>query len=86
MGRPIVASDIDGVREEVRHNETGILVPPADPIALADAILSLLDDREKAERLGREARKDAEEIFDLENTLSDVEMLYEKILNSMSSK
>lgn len=86
MGRPIVATDIDGVREEIRHNETGILVPPEDPIAFAEAILSLLDDREKAERLGRQARKDAEEMFDLRHTLANVEVLYEKVLNSMSSK
>ncbi len=86
MGRPIVATDIDGVREEIRHNETGILVPPEDPIAFAEAILSLLDDREKAGRLGRQARKDAEEMFDLRHTLANVEVLYEKVLNSMSSK
>ena len=86
MRRPIVATDIDGVREEIRHNETGILVPPEDPIALAEAILSLLDDGEKTERLGRQARKDAEEMFDLRHTLANVEMLYEEVLNSMSSK
>jgi glycosyltransferase involved in cell wall biosynthesis len=81
MKRPIVASDIDGVREQLRHNETGLLVPPADPKALAEAILDVLDDHERAERLGREARKDAEEKFDLKHTLANVEMLYEKVLN-----
>ena len=79
MERPIVATDIDGVREELRHDETGLLVPPADPAALAEAILSLLDNQEKARRLGRAARKDAEQRFNLERTLMDVETLYEKL-------
>jgi glycosyltransferase involved in cell wall biosynthesis len=86
MERPIVATDIDGVREELRHNETGLLVPSADPKALADAILSLLADREKAESLGCQARKDAEQIFDLKHTLANVEKLYGEVLNSMPQK
>ena len=86
MKRPIVASDIDGVREQLRHNETGLLVPPADPKSLAEAILSILDDRQKAEHLGREARKAAEQMFDLKHTLDSVEMLYEEVLHSISRK
>ena len=86
MKRPVVASDIDGVREQLRHNETGLLVPPADPKALAEAILSILDDQQKAEHLGREARKAAELMFDLKHTLDSVEMLYEKVLHTISRK
>lgn len=85
MGRPIVATDIEGVREELRDNETGLLVPPANPDALAKAVLSLLENRKMAKRLGREARKDAEKRFDLKHTLANVEMLYENVLNSMRS-
>lgn len=84
MERPIVATDIDGVREELKHNKTGLLVPPADYVSLADAILSLLDDQEKAESLGRQARKDAEQMFDLKHTLVNVENLYKEVFNSMS--
>jgi glycosyltransferase involved in cell wall biosynthesis len=81
-----VATDIDGVREEIRHNETGLLVSPADPMALADAILTLLEDREKAERLGLEARREAEQRFDLKHTFADVEKLYEEVLNRKSER
>ena len=86
MKRPVVASDIDGVREQLRHNETGLLVPPANPKALAEAILSILDDQQKAEHLGREARKAAEQMFDLKHTLDSVEMLYEEVLHSISRR
>ena len=85
MGRPIVATDIDGVREQLRHNETGIVVPPADPNALAKAILDILDDKNRQKCLGREARKDAERLFDLKATVENVEMLYERVLNEMSA-
>ena len=48
--------------------------------------MSLLDDGEKAERLGRQARKDAEEMFDLRHTLANVEVLYEKVLQYHNKK
>ena len=86
MKRPIVATNIDGVREQLRDNLTGLLVPPADPKALAEAILSVLNDQKRAERMGREARKDAQRMFDLKNTLNNIEIVYEKVLNSISRK
>jgi glycosyltransferase involved in cell wall biosynthesis len=42
MGVPIVAAHVGGLRETVLHDETGLLVPPADPDALAGAIIDLL--------------------------------------------
>jgi glycosyltransferase involved in cell wall biosynthesis len=54
--RPIVATDIPGCREAVRTGETGILVPPGDPAALAAAILALARDRELRRRLGQAGR------------------------------
>lgn len=43
-GTPVVASDSDGLRDSVRHGETGLLVPHGDPEALADALQRLLED------------------------------------------
>jgi glycosyltransferase involved in cell wall biosynthesis len=84
MGRPIVATDIDGVREQLRHNETGLLVPPADSKALAAAVLDILADQEKAEYLGFQARKDAERLFDLRQTLAKIATLYTNLYASIS--
>jgi glycosyltransferase involved in cell wall biosynthesis len=59
-GVPVVATPVGGIRETVVDGETGLLVPPGDPPALARAIRRLLGDRELAERLAAEARKRVE--------------------------
>jgi len=59
-GLPVVASDIPGYREVVRHEVEGLLVPPRDPAALAAAIRQLLTNRELARRLGEAGRGRAE--------------------------
>ena len=51
-GLPVVASDSGGFPEQVRHDETGLLVPPGDHEALARALRGLADDRERAKALG----------------------------------
>jgi glycosyltransferase involved in cell wall biosynthesis len=55
-GRPIVAADMPGSREVVRHGETGLLVPPGDIIALADAIAALARDPTARARMGAAGR------------------------------
>jgi glycosyltransferase involved in cell wall biosynthesis len=57
MGRGIVASDLDQIGQVLEHGRTALLVPPADPAALARAIVSLIESPERARRLGEEARK-----------------------------
>jgi len=55
--KPVVASNVGGLREILRDGETGRLVTPADPSALAAAVVEVLRDRSLAERLGRDARR-----------------------------
>lgn len=55
-GLPIVGSDISGIKEVVTHGQNGFLVPPRDPKALANAILTLLEDDRLRRRLGSNAR------------------------------
>jgi glycosyltransferase involved in cell wall biosynthesis len=60
-GTAIVASDIGQVPELLRDGETGILVPPGDPVALAAALARLADDAPLRKRLGRAAFQEARE-------------------------
>jgi glycosyltransferase involved in cell wall biosynthesis len=64
-GLPVVASDVGGLRELVRDAETGVLVPPGDPAAFADALRPLLADRQLRRRLGSAGRARAKALFDL---------------------
>jgi glycosyltransferase involved in cell wall biosynthesis len=57
-GLPVVATRSGGIPDVVRHEETGLLVPPRDPGALAAAVARLLDDSELAARLADAARSD----------------------------
>lgn len=65
LGRPVVASRIGGLPEVVRDGETGLLVAPDDPQALADAVVRLLGDPELATALGTTGRADARARFSI---------------------
>jgi 2-deoxystreptamine N-acetyl-D-glucosaminyltransferase/2-deoxystreptamine glucosyltransferase len=52
VGRPVVASDVGGLRDVVEHGVTGLRVPPGDPGALAMAIDGLLDNPERRAEMG----------------------------------
>ena len=58
MGKPIVATDIDGMREQCKDGESGLLIPPGDPKSLAVAIIRLLDDVSLATGIGAKAREE----------------------------
>ena len=80
LAKPTVASDIPGIDEVVVNGETGLLVPPADPEALANAIGRLLDDRELAGRLGRSARRRMEAVFTLDAMAQAAEEVYRGVI------
>jgi type III pantothenate kinase len=61
--RPVVATNVGGLRDLVLDGETGIVVPPRDPAALRDALERLLADPGLRRRLGAEARERARERF-----------------------
>lgn len=61
--RPIVASDVDGIPDLIRHEQNGLLVPPADGNALAAAITRMLDDQVLRTQCAGQAREDAQAYF-----------------------
>src|SRR5512138_1331147 len=80
MACPVVATAVGGAPEIVRDGETGVLVPPSDPRALAEAVGSLLDDRARAARLGAAGRARAESRFSLTAHIDGVERVYAEVL------
>jgi glycosyltransferase involved in cell wall biosynthesis len=78
--RPLVASDVDALPEIVRDRETGLLVPPGDPEALAAAVVSLLDQPAWAERLGEAGRADVRERFSIQRMARATLDLYADVL------
>ena len=79
MERPTVATRVGGMPEAVRHEETGLLVPPADASALAAAIERLFGDPSEARRLARAGRALMLERFTLARTGSDLASLYMQV-------
>jgi glycosyltransferase involved in cell wall biosynthesis len=65
LGKPVIASKTGGLAEVV--NNVGILVPPNDPYALAEAIHKLMSDKNKIEMLGKKAKEYARSVFNPEN-------------------
>ena len=61
--RPVVATDVGGLRDLVVHGETGLVVPPRDPTALRDALEQLLGDANLRRRLGAAGRERARRHF-----------------------
>jgi glycogen synthase len=62
-GTPVVASRVGGIPEVVVDGETGLLVEPGDPVALADALRRVLDDPARAARMGEAGRRRVEANF-----------------------
>jgi glycogen(starch) synthase len=79
MARPVVASDVGGLREVVRHGVTGTLVPVGDARALASAALAFLEDPQLAARYGRAGRMRALTRFSSSRHLDAWDSLYREV-------
>jgi glycosyltransferase involved in cell wall biosynthesis len=77
---PVVATAVGGVPEVVLDGETGILVPPRDPAALARAIADLLRAPERARRLGAAGRDRVARLFTVERMVGQISALYREAL------
>jgi len=80
MGLPVVATATGGVPEIVVPEETGLLVPPRDPPALAEAVVTLLDDPERSRAMGQAGRERVSGLFDADATARRVQDVYGEIL------
>lgn len=78
--RSIVASRVSAIPEIVADGETGILVPPRDSYALADAICRLLEDADLRRDMGKAGKQRAEHAFTVQRMVGETEKVYEEVL------
>lgn len=76
FGHPIVATNNGGQREYIVDGKNGLLVPPADPDALADALRRLLDDQELCKTLGAQAKSDFDDHLNYESFYHRMSKIY----------
>jgi glycosyltransferase involved in cell wall biosynthesis len=84
MAKPSIASNTGGIAEIIRDNETGLLVAPGDPVALAQAIMRFLDEPEFAKWVGQRGQRHLEEHFSLEAMLEKTIGIYKRALDEKS--
>jgi glycosyltransferase involved in cell wall biosynthesis len=78
LSRPVVASDVGGIPEMIVDGVSGLLVPPRDPVALAAAIVRLLEDHQLADLIGRAGHDLVHQRFCLEQMIASVEQIYDE--------
>ena len=83
-GRPVVASAVGPIPEIVVDGVTGLLVPPGDPAALAEAIVRVLRDPELASAMGRAGRARVERELRIDTMVARTEALYNELLGRAS--
>jgi glycosyltransferase involved in cell wall biosynthesis len=84
-GKAVIASDIGGLADIVVPGETGLLVPPGDPIALGAAIDALLADPARREAMGSDGRLRARRFF-ASTVAAQVERVYEDVLSQRTGR
>lgn len=80
MKKPVVASRIGGVEELVTHEATGLLVPPNDPVNLADALIRILTKPDEAQKMGENGFSHARKRFNAEVNVIATVAIYEHLL------
>ena len=79
QGKPVIASRVNGIPEVVADQHTGILVPPANPQALAEAIIKLANNKELARKMGLSGYERVNKLFRKEQMVANFDNLYRKL-------
>jgi glycosyltransferase involved in cell wall biosynthesis len=79
-GRAVVTTDVPGCRDAIRAGVTGLLVPPREAVALADALQALLEDNDMRRHMGSAGRQLAEQEFCIRKIISAHLVAYEALM------
>lgn len=82
--KPVVATDVGGAREAIIESKTGFIVPVSDDEMMAERIISLLQDKEKAKSMGKTGRERVIKEFSCLAQLERTEKLYKMLLSDSS--
>lgn len=80
-GKPVISTDVGAIPEIVDDGKTGIIVPPRDSKAFADAILKLVEDKNLRTKMGIEGRKKAEREYGWDKIVERYEGIYESLIS-----
>ena len=80
FSKPVVATDVGGMREIVSDGVSGVLVQPDDPAALTSALQRLIDSPELRDRIGRGGRDAYVESFTLDTMAENAERFYRALM------
>ena len=83
-GKPVIATRQGGPLEIVQDGVTGLLVPPRNPRALADAMRALIDDPAAARRMGEAGRRRAVERYGADRYVERIQVIYEELLGGVT--
>ena len=78
QGHPVVVTNNGGQREYVSQGQNGLLVPPGDAQALAEAIARLVDDSALRQRLGKQAKADFDDHLNYAHFYAQIKTVYEE--------
>jgi len=78
LGLPVVATETGGIPEIITHGITGFLIPPQKPKIIAESVIEILRNRERARKMGQTARKEVQIKFNLKDMISELEQVYEQ--------
>lgn len=76
MQKPMIATAVGGIPEIIEHGRTGLLIPPEDPVSLAEAVVFLLKQPDVAVKLGQAACETVRQNFSIQGMVKQTEALY----------
>lgn len=83
-GTPVIASRVGGLQYSIEDGETGLLVPPKNPDALAEAIWLVLSDQKRARALAEAGWKRVQDQFSRESVAARIQQLYQLVVETRS--
>lgn len=84
-GKPVIATNVGGVPEVIKHKINGLIVKPGDVHELKDALLHIIENKNEARMMGENAAKHVAENYSMDVVVEKMERVYEEVISNYSS-